>query len=105
MVGIGAKIFERDELHIAQRLVDGCIWAYESMPTGIVSETFQAVPCSTDCQWDKTKWHHGILKHHKDLKGVTAEHKRLPGGYTEVADSRYLLWSVPILPRCLECTE
>lgn len=49
-VGIGAKIFERDELDIAERLVDGCIWAYESMPTGIMSETFQAVPSSTDCQ-------------------------------------------------------
>ncbi|KAA6410132.1 MAG: glycoside hydrolase family 47 [Lasallia pustulata] len=91
MIGIGAKIFERDELDIARKLVDGCIWAYESMPTGVMSETFHAVPCSTDCQWDEMRWHNGILKYHDDLQGTTAEHQPLPAGFTEVADSRYLL--------------
>ena len=91
MVAIGAKIFGRDELDIARKLVDGCIWAYESMPTGIMPETFHAVPCSMDCQWNETRWHQGILRYHKDLQVITAEHKRLTPGFTEVADPRYLL--------------
>ena len=102
MIGIGAKLFERDELDIARKLVDGCIWAYESMPTGIMSEAFHAVPCSTDCQWDEMRWHTGILKYHDDLQGITAEHKRLPAGFTGIANSRYLLRLVSSLASLFE---
>lgn len=39
MVGIGAKIFDRPEdLHITRRLTDGCIYAYETMPNGLMPE-------------------------------------------------------------------
>ena len=39
MVGIGAKSFEhREDLDTARKLVDGSIWAYESMENGLITE-------------------------------------------------------------------
>lgn len=95
MVGIGAKIFERDEVGIARKLVEGCIWAYESTPTGIMPETFHAVACKEDdCQWDEAKWHQEILARQNDRQGDANIHirdKRLPPGFTDIADRRYIL--------------
>jgi mannosyl-oligosaccharide alpha-1,2-mannosidase len=56
MMGIASKIFNRPEdLPIARKLVDGCIWAYHSMPTGIMPETFHTIPCGdkSSCPWDE----------------------------------------------------
>ena len=59
MFAIGAKIFgHSQDLDIAGRLTDGCIWAYESTTTGIMPESFTLVPCDTmeACPWNETKW-------------------------------------------------
>jgi mannosyl-oligosaccharide alpha-1,2-mannosidase len=60
MVGMGAKIFglEEHDLEIAQKLSDGCVWAYESMRTGIMPEAAEVYLCEkyTDCQWNETLW-------------------------------------------------
>jgi mannosyl-oligosaccharide alpha-1,2-mannosidase len=59
MFAIGAKIFDLPgDLEIAEKLTNGCIWAYESTTTGIMPETFQLVPCDslTNCAWNETKW-------------------------------------------------
>lgn len=97
MIAIGAKIFERDDLSIGRRLVDGCIWAYESMPSGIMPETFHVVPCSDNCQWNETRWHQGILDRKSepghDVKSII-EDQRLPPGFTDIPDRRYILRSV-----------
>ena len=56
MVGIASKIFDRpDDLVTARKLVDGCIWAYESMRSGIMPEVFQTVVCgnTTSCPYDE----------------------------------------------------
>lgn len=56
MVGIAAQIFGRQEdLEIARRLVDGCVWAYDSMPSGIMPEVFNMVACgdTKSCPWDE----------------------------------------------------
>jgi len=94
MTGIGAKIFERDDLETARKLVDGCVWAYETMPTGIMPETFHTLPCMADCQWDETKWHQGILDRQNDPHGSALNHitdKRLRPGFTDIGDRRYIL--------------
>ncbi|KAI9797853.1 MAG: hypothetical protein M1833_005053 [Piccolia ochrophora] len=56
MFAIAAKIFDReDDLDLASKLTDGCIWAYESTNTGVMPEKFTAVPCNnTDCSWNET---------------------------------------------------
>jgi mannosyl-oligosaccharide alpha-1,2-mannosidase len=59
MFALGAKIFGRSEdLDIAAKLTDGCVWAYETTTTGIMPETFVAVPCRNrkNCPWDEKKW-------------------------------------------------
>ena len=105
MVGIGAQIFERpQDLEVARKLVDGCIWAYDSMVTGIMPEKFHTVLCedAANCIWDKQKWHAGIASRLKDTKETTSmtteeriqysiKHNRLPPGFTDIDDRRYIL--------------
>lgn len=98
MVAMAAKIFNRtDELSIARKLVDGCIWAYESMPTNIMPETFHVVPCedSNDCEWNTERWHRGIVNQHvvhstKDPDQIINEDGLQPG-MTKIGDKRFLL--------------
>lgn len=59
MVAISAKIFNHPEdLDIAAKLTDGCVWAYESTTTGIMPEGFILVPCPSkeSCPWNETLW-------------------------------------------------
>jgi len=60
MVGMGAKVFglEENDLEIAKKLSDGCVWAYGSMETGIMPEAAEVYLCQkdTDCQWNETLW-------------------------------------------------
>ena len=94
MMGIGAKIFDRDDLSVARKLVDGCIWAYASMPSGIMPETFHALPCDIDCQWDRGKWQQAVLDRDPNFMGAAADltnGRRLPLGFTNIGDRRYIL--------------
>lgn len=59
MFGMGGRIFDRPgDVEIAKRLTDGCVWAYESMPSGVMPEGAAAVPCASvsDCAWNETLW-------------------------------------------------
>ena len=59
MLGIGAKIFDReDDLELAKLLTDGCVWAYESTTTGIMPESFLTLPCDdrVKCPWNETRY-------------------------------------------------
>jgi len=59
MFALGAKVFNRSEdLEIAEKLTDGCVWAYEMTTTGIMPESFIAIPCEgrTNCVWNESKW-------------------------------------------------
>ncbi len=60
MFAIGAKIFDRkDDMDIAWKLADGCVWAYEATNTGIMPESYLAIPCPKldSCPWNETLWH------------------------------------------------
>lgn len=59
MFAMGAKLFDRKEdMDIAAKLTDGCVWAYEMTASGIMPETFTALPCDDRkvCKWNETKW-------------------------------------------------
>ncbi len=59
MFGLGGKIFDQPvDVEIAKKLTDGCVWAYESMLSGIMPEGAEAVPCESvhDCHWNETLW-------------------------------------------------
>ena len=105
MVAIGAKLFDRpDELTVARKLVDGCIWAYDSMVTGIMPETFHMVACEdpSHCIWDESKWHEAITTRQRDdeqTKKMNPEERlaymihirRLSPGFSDIGDRRYIL--------------
>lgn len=60
MFAMGGKIFESEEdLDVGRRLTDGCVWAYSSMPAGIMAEYAQITPCADAnvCPWNETAWH------------------------------------------------
>ncbi|TVY68638.1 Endoplasmic reticulum mannosyl-oligosaccharide 1,2-alpha-mannosidase [Lachnellula suecica] len=57
MIGMGAKIFGLEsDLELAKKLTEGCVWAYESMPTGVMAEESVVVPCQSaeHCTWNAT---------------------------------------------------
>lgn len=59
MFGMGAKLFDRPEdLDIAKKLTEGCIWSYNMTATGIMPEAFDAVACDSreHCSWNQTKY-------------------------------------------------
>lgn len=103
-VGIGAKIFERsaEELRLARGLTEGCIWAYDSMPTGIMPESFHVSACDdlNSCKWNEYKWYRDV--HRRLSKGAftenvipeaqaLAKNYGLPPGITKIGDPKYLL--------------
>lgn len=104
MVATAAKIFERpDEMKVARELVHGCIWAYNSMPTGLMPETFHMAPChDEDCEWSESKWYEAVALQPREAnrsssetlidfgKRIVAEESLLPG-YTKWGDNRYIL--------------
>ncbi|ELR03826.1 hypothetical protein VC83_04719 [Pseudogymnoascus destructans] len=60
MVGMGAKLFGIDnDLSIAERLADGCVWAYEATKSGVMPEDARAVPCENplECEWDEERYY------------------------------------------------
>lgn len=63
MFGLGAQLFGiKEDLDIARQLTDGCVWAYESMPAGIMPEIASVVPCPDlkPCKWDQRKYHDAL---------------------------------------------
>ena len=106
MVALGAKIFEQpEELDTARQLVEGCLWAYETMPSGIMPEIFTAIQCHdgdfSNCTWSEENWHDGVSAHiNKDAlidpQPVESAQRvimqnNLPTGMVDIPDSRYLL--------------
>ncbi|OAR05772.1 hypothetical protein LLEC1_02431 [Akanthomyces lecanii] len=71
MYGLGAKIFDRPkDLETAKRLTDGCVWAYNKTPSGLMPEASLMIPCPSldKCEFDKAKWYASLdsNKAHRD---------------------------------------
>lgn len=63
MVGMGAKLFGLEsDMRIAEKLTDGCVWAYEVQTTGIMPEQATVVACEDldNCVWNQTLWYEYI---------------------------------------------
>lgn len=97
MVAIGAKIFDNaEELVIARKLVDGCLWGYETGNLGIMPEIMHTVACEdqSQCPWDQHRWHQEVDRAFPNDE-MTAEEKiqkqHLPPGVSKIDDTRYIL--------------
>ncbi|KAJ5105257.1 hypothetical protein NUU61_002604 [Penicillium alfredii] len=100
MVALGAKVFNRpDDMPIARGLTDGCVWAYDVTPTGVMPESFRVSACENIdvCPWDQNKWFADIIGRHIELdeERQRAQQKvdaqRLPPGITDIRDPSYSL--------------
>ncbi|OBT64657.1 hypothetical protein VE03_05874 [Pseudogymnoascus sp. 23342-1-I1] len=98
MIGMASKIFNRpDELAVAEKLTNGCVWAYESHIHGVAPELFRLVPCKNStnpsCEWSEQAWHAGIPGLPSDTGDAQKKimNHRLAPGFTSYPDPKYLL--------------
>lgn len=113
MVGLGARAFGQEkDVAIARALVEGCLWAYESNPSGIMPEIMHTSICpkregekqngregeheyrTGRCEFDEKAWSEAIEARNPDSKvppteRAAAEH--LVPGVTSWDDRRYIL--------------
>ena len=74
--------------------VDGCVWAYEAMPLGIMPEVFSVIPCRGDCKWDEERWRDEIkrtVSGNEELFEEIMREDKLPRGFSSIQDPMYLL--------------
>jgi mannosyl-oligosaccharide alpha-1,2-mannosidase len=87
---------------IAHRLVDGCIWAHQVLPMGIMPEVFSTVPCASQagCPWSERLWKQEVWKSANNLEpepipdlnvDTFIKKHRLPKGFTGIQDTAYNL--------------
>jgi mannosyl-oligosaccharide alpha-1,2-mannosidase len=100
MVGLAAKIFNRpQDLETAEKLAQGCIWAYDSAPNHIAPEIFTVLPCpsSGSCSWSDEPWHAALKSAYGPPSRTTPsiekiiEERRVWKGIVGVDDRRYIL--------------
>jgi mannosyl-oligosaccharide alpha-1,2-mannosidase len=96
MFGLAGKIFDQPEdVEIGRQLTDGCLWAYEVNPHGIMPEIMYTLPCKSrsSCSWDQEKWQKEIShRHHEDpdWKSIVKSW-HLKKGITKIEDPQYAL--------------
>ncbi|EFY86574.1 glycosyl hydrolase family 47 protein [Metarhizium acridum CQMa 102] len=99
MLAFGGKLISsNDHLAWADKLTNGCVWAYRSFTTGVMPETFYLTPCADrdSCPWDATKWQADVAKAHgagggaKEAQSIIAK-EHIPEGFSSIMDARYIL--------------
>ncbi|KAF7186079.1 Mannosyl-oligosaccharide 1,2-alpha-mannosidase MNS1 [Pseudocercospora fuligena] len=98
MFALGGRLMsEEAHVKIGKKLTDGCIWTYRALPMGVMPETFEMIPCPSrtgECPWNEQKWKDEVLRHSpeglQDFDQIMKD-KRLPKGFTEIRDTRYIL--------------
>lgn len=98
MFGLAGRLFsDPDHVDLGAKLTKGCIYSYAATETGIMPETFEMIPCKsrTSCPWNESAWGEVVLRHYgskyvTDLQRAVEKY-RLPQGFTNIRDSRYLL--------------
>lgn len=105
MYALGGKLFNRpDDIDIATKLTEGCIWTYAAMHHGVMPETFHMAPCADRslCEWDDLSWKKQVvldageaITGNFDADMETAnriiKQEHLPQGFTKIGDRRYIL--------------
>jgi mannosyl-oligosaccharide alpha-1,2-mannosidase len=98
MVGIGAKMFNREaDMAISRKLTEGCLWGYEGATQGLFPEVTMMIPCADRdfCPWDEKIWLDAMKQTHGLEDKAAAEDKQrslgLPKGMLQAKDTRYIL--------------
>lgn len=98
MLALGGRLLSNQtQIDLGAKFARGCVWAYDSFSTGVMSETFQLAACPdlSPCEWEESRWHDAIRKanslHEKSPVDEYIKEKRLPKGFTKLPDTRYIL--------------
>lgn len=102
MLALGGKLLQNDShVDLGRRVTNGCTWAYDSFPMGVMPEKCNLIPCqglSQDpCPWDTRTWHEAITKDafltEDRGKDATTLIKKLslPQGVSAIRDRKYHL--------------
>jgi mannosyl-oligosaccharide alpha-1,2-mannosidase len=95
MIGIASKTFKLDDLDVAEKLAEGCVWAYESIPAGIMPEIVNTVPCIQNCTWSEEAWHQAVMNRARPPPKTSVQEvisvSGLPPGFAGIQDGRYIL--------------
>ncbi|KAL7626509.1 hypothetical protein AAE478_003281 [Parahypoxylon ruwenzoriense] len=84
---LSGRIFGNKEyVKIGAMLTMGCVYGYQSFPTGMMPERVNMVACESfhDCEWDKKRFD-------KEKKRRPEWKDHLPLGFTTAKDPRYIL--------------
>jgi mannosyl-oligosaccharide alpha-1,2-mannosidase len=76
--------YDKDDLEVAAKLTNGCVWGYEQSPSGIMPDIFETVSCinnQLDCPWDSENFAYASPP---DRDG-------LPDGFSKIERPEYLL--------------
>lgn len=63
MFAMGALALDRPkDLDIGGKLTDGCVWAYDSMRSGVMAESFRVMQCGDkkNCAYSRNAWVHEL---------------------------------------------
>ncbi|KAL6710930.1 hypothetical protein ACN47E_006805 [Coniothyrium glycines] len=98
MFALAGRLFNLPQhVDLGAKLTKGCIFAYDAMPTGIMPEQFDILPCDsrTSCPWNGTAWEEVVLNHYGgshvvDIEDAVQKYK-IPPGFSYLTDKRYLL--------------
>ncbi|OQV08425.1 hypothetical protein CLAIMM_12700 [Cladophialophora immunda] len=99
MFALGGRLFSIPEhVEIGRQLTDGCIWAYENMPTGVMPEIVHLLPCPSkaNCAWDQARYDAAVLERagsvsaNSNIDDIIVQ-KRLPPCFVDIDDRRYIL--------------
>lgn len=96
MFAIASKVFnEPDDFEIGRQLTEGCVWAYQQSPTGIMPEIFSLLPCpdldGVQCEWNQTEWDLQAAGSANNGPFKFEDDHRPPAGFYRVVDPRYIL--------------
>lgn len=99
MFALAGKLLSNDtHVEIGTKVSNGCVWAYDNSPIGIMAEKANVVACPRGeaCKWEESKWHKAVAddlpfdNRDTDPKEVIKK-QRLPPGISAVNDRQYLL--------------
>ncbi|KAI0880262.1 glycoside hydrolase family 47 protein [Annulohypoxylon maeteangense] len=84
---LGGKLFSNKEyVDIGSKLTLGCVYGYQSFPTGMMPERVNMVACDNlhTCEWDQKRFD-------KEKRKRPEYKEHLPLGFTTAKDPRYIL--------------
>ncbi|KAG5987610.1 hypothetical protein E4U52_007406 [Claviceps spartinae] len=117
MLALGGRLIQSQQ-HVSDgtKLTDGCVWAYNAFPRGVMPEAFYLTlcPASTSshskvghddddnndqdsCPWDVSVWHQEVLNAHsvpnanRNKAESIIQEENLPPSFTTIGDARYIL--------------